>query len=224
MTAEITAGLKERKAGLEEKKFRQEEITVGQEKVREQLQQVKVEFVEETGAIKEDVKMTEAASEKSKDGEMNKVVDEVSENDQEMKDEPSNEIKERDRKDEEMKGGKEGCDFHVPEVERKESENVTVKFNEIDSEITKSKLSRIERSESACDAEMEEDDIQLKQCAPVLQENSSTVQTSMCASHSADFADRDLILNLDTSACKRSDSIRDPGANIRTGSQETKEN
>ncbi|XP_035231114.1 uncharacterized protein PF11_0207-like [Stegodyphus dumicola] len=105
-------------------------------------------------------------------------------------------------------------DSQMPEVE--ESENATVKLNETNSEVTKSQLANIEPFESACDTEMGEADVQLTQSAPVLQKNSPTSQT-VCASHSGGFTDKDLILNPDTSACKESDSIRDPGTNFGTG-------
>ncbi|KFM67577.1 hypothetical protein X975_21826, partial [Stegodyphus mimosarum] len=42
----------------------------------------------------------------------------------------------------------------------------------------KSQLASIESSENSCDAEMREADVQLKQCVPVLQENTTTSQTN----------------------------------------------
>ncbi|KFM68625.1 hypothetical protein X975_08705, partial [Stegodyphus mimosarum] len=71
--------------------------------------------------------------------------------------------------------------------------------------------------------QMEAADVQPQQIVPVLQENTSPSQTN-CVSHSADCADKDLILNMDTSACKGSDSIHDPGVNIGTGFQEIEVN
>ncbi|KFM64874.1 hypothetical protein X975_23823, partial [Stegodyphus mimosarum] len=224
MLAALKAGQDEIIAGYEEMiadmKAERENRKVGREKVREQLQQMKVGLAEETGAMKEDVEIAEVASEESEDEETEKVADGVFEKDPKIMDETSDGIKEKERKHEEIKDGKEAFDSQVPEVETEENENATVEIIETDSEVTKSQLASIEPSENSCDSEMKEADVQPAQSDPVLQENLPTSQTK-CVSHGAD---KDLILNLDTSAYKGSDSIHGPGVNIGTRFQEIEVN
>ncbi|KFM65350.1 hypothetical protein X975_19564, partial [Stegodyphus mimosarum] len=64
--------------------------------------------------------MTVVAFQESKDEEMKEVANEMSEKAQQMKDETFNEIKGKERKDEEVKVGKEAFDSQVPEVEMEE--------------------------------------------------------------------------------------------------------
>ncbi|KFM71291.1 hypothetical protein X975_00966, partial [Stegodyphus mimosarum] len=233
---EIKAGYNQIKAGYEEMiaemKAEREKRKVGREKVREQLQQMKEELAEETGAIKEDAKIAEMASEESEDEGTKEVAGGVFEKDSEIMDETSDGIKERERKHKEIKGENEDFDSHVPEVETEESDNAAVKIIETDNEVTKSQLASIERSDEmcshvhitcSCDAEMEEADVQLTRSAPALQE-SLPISQSMCVYYSADCADKNLILNLNTSACKGSDSIHGRGVNIGIRFQEIEVN
>ncbi|KFM76864.1 Pogo transposable element with KRAB, partial [Stegodyphus mimosarum] len=221
---DMLAALKARQDEMiAEMKAEREKRKVGREKVREQLQQMKEELAEETGTIKEDAKVPKFASEESKEGEIRGIANQLPEKSQEMMNETSNGVKGKEGKHEEIKDGKEAFDSQVPEVETEENENATVKIIETDSEVTKSQLASIEPSENSCDSEMEEADVQLTQSDPVLQENLPTSQT-VCVSYNEDCVDMDSILNQDTSVCKGSDCIHDPGANIGIGSQETEEN
>ncbi|KFM68125.1 hypothetical protein X975_06122, partial [Stegodyphus mimosarum] len=80
---------------IAEMKAEREKRKVGREKVREQLQQMKEELAEETGAIKEDAEI-KVASEESEDEETEEVAGGVFEKDPEIMDETSDVIKERE--------------------------------------------------------------------------------------------------------------------------------